>query len=61
MVASALAALEAASHSLRNREILGAVGTTAAALSTTDADGSNEADKPLRRIGASFEQLAAVG
>ena len=39
MVASALAALEAASQSLSNREILGAVGTTAAALSTTDADG----------------------
>ena len=39
MVALALAALEAASQSLRNREILGTVGTTAAALSTTDADG----------------------
>ena len=39
MVASALAALEAASQSLINREILSAVGTTAVALSTTDAYG----------------------
>ena len=66
MVASALAALEAASQSLRNREILDAMGTTTAALSTTDADGVQRggqaaaADRRVVRAARGRRQAAAA-
>ena len=66
MVVSALAALEAASQSLRNREILGTVGTSAAALSTTHADGVKRggqaaaADRCVVRAARGRRQAAAA-
>ncbi|XBI54615.1 hypothetical protein VPH35_036599 [Triticum aestivum] len=59
-------ALAAASQSLRNREILDAVGTTAAALSTTDADGVQQggqaaaADRRVVRAACGRRQAAAA-